>query len=558
MFKLNIVLVFLFINLNFASEFSWKNSNSICHQNPNMCIIRSNIRPDVNHDGTIIKIDCTKNVSEFKRFKFMKFIDWNGCNSSLPGLGLEYIDDPGSVLKLNVSQFENITLDDTLLKQFYKLQYLRFADNTVREIRGKIFRYGSNMIQLKIERNGLSMFSGADYFEKLSNLQQLTINEPSLEIVEHNFCFFNNLTNLEILSGSVIVNSAICKNHTSLISLKIHNICVMDDIQFCASLKYATTSKNIEISKTNLTIFRLSDTNFNNLLQLNISHNLIHNIELTLCSFNNLKTLDLSHNKISSLTINQFTNMVNVEVINLSFNQINTIDSNSFQNNVKIIQIDLKNNFLQNLDLDINNLKRLQTIHVDDNNWHCASLEKLLKNNSNLTKLFWYKKEMKYVNVNGLKCETIILSTTKSTDDVIITHVPITLIDEFDDSSYIIIMGVGIVSTIVIVVGFTKLGLYLYFRHKRSEFIPFYRRLTRQGERGSAATESTKSFMFRRRLPATQYETPINSIYCIEDHAMTARGGGDGTINNNMYEEISSFTTTSEDDIVPNSCKNDI
>lgn len=540
--KMIFILIFLLTNINVMNG----QISSHCHTNANVCFIIADYKPDSNHEGSIININCVKNISDIKRFNKIKYIDWNGCDSSLPGLGLEYIDYPNIVLELNITQFSDITLDENLLEKFTNLESLWFMDNTIKEIRGNIFRYGGKIKNLHIARNGLSSFKGSDYFGEKSALEKLIINEPYLEVTKNDFCYFKNLSNLKILSGSVIINSPICKNLTSLKFLRIENINIENEDLFFEYFKYASDLKEINIFQTNLTKIELIGVKLN-LTKLQLTYNAIEQIAFNQSSFNILKSLNLSNNHISFINDDLFSGMPNLEELDLSSNRIQRISSHSFTNNNQLKLLTLTNNSLQSLTLEESNLKSLQKIYVDFNNWNCGDLEILNEHKSNIFKLFEYTQELKYVNVNGLKCKySKIYSTAKPTDDTIIVKPS----SSTDDSLGLITVALGFIIIIIIVFTLSKLVMFIYNRKKRSEFIPFYRRLTRCSKRESTATESTKSFMFRRKLPATQYETPINSDYHNEGQLMIS-GEDDVLINNNIYEEISGCVAVTSDDDVP-------
>ena len=160
-------------------------------------------------------------------------------------------------------------------------------------------------------------------------------------------------------------------------------------------IKIELNNKNID----NLTLNLLSEIEFKNLKEINLSNNIISDIS-PLKKFRNLKIINLSKNKISNIDLLKEISKNNKEIenLNLSHNSINNVDilkKNIFPE-IKEINLD-QNNLLQK---DIDEIK---SIIMDKNNINCNNKNYDINIDDELAKsgkVFIFKNKRKKINEN--------------------------------------------------------------------------------------------------------------------------------------------------------------
>ena len=139
-----------------------------------------------------------------------------------------------------------------------------------------------------------------------------------------------------------------------------NKILTIINVKLCINLtgnemKIELNNKNID----NLTLNLLSDIEFKNLKEINLSNNMISDIS-PLKKFKNLKKIDLSNNKIDNIdSLKEISeNNKEIESLNLSKNSIDNADILKTNIFPKIQEINLDQNNLLQKDIDeIKNIK---------------------------------------------------------------------------------------------------------------------------------------------------------------------------------------------------------
>ena len=139
--------------------------------------------------------------------------------------------------------------------------------------------------------------------------------------------------------------------------------------------KIMTKIEDLEKKILNFVNFKLNIELTGNEIKLDLNNLSINDSELMLISgikFNNLEELDLSHNNITDIRILKEFNLKNIKKIDLSFNKIITIKNphshsikNKYSNNFIEINLD-QNNLLKK---DIEDLKNIIKYPPNDNDY---------------------------------------------------------------------------------------------------------------------------------------------------------------------------------------------
>ena len=134
-------------------------------------------------------------------------------------------------------------------------------------------------------------------------------------------------------------------------------------------MKIGLNNKNID----NLTLNLLSDIEFKNLKEINLSNNMISDIS-PLKKFKNLKKIDLSNNKIDNIdSLKEISeNNKEIECLNLSNNSIDNADILKTNIFPKIQEINLDQNNLLKKDID-----EIKNIKMDKNKINYSNKNKI-------------------------------------------------------------------------------------------------------------------------------------------------------------------------------------
>lgn len=178
-----------------------------------------------------------------------------------------------------------------------------------------------------------------------------------------------------------------------------------------------------DLSNNNIKIFNSGDCIPENLIELNLSHNLINDTYLyhnnnnnreswdrkSPISFNNVKILNLSNNQfktdLSWLNCNGFFNL---QELNLSFNEIRSL--NGLPSNLMVKRLNLSDNMIQGR-IDFEDL----VSDVGEYGWQ--AIEHLDLSNNQITQVYNLDrlKSLKSMNLNGNPLERVIFSSCEGT-----------------------------------------------------------------------------------------------------------------------------------------------
>ncbi|XP_064642936.1 leucine-rich repeat-containing protein 4B-like isoform X2 [Lineus longissimus] len=175
------------------------------------------------------------------------------------------------------------------------------------------------------------------------------------------------------------------------------------------------------------TINETAFTNMTNLVELNLSGNLLHSLdERVFSNLSSLQVLDLSHNLIDRLPEKVFKLLISLKVLNIrsnriqyfasktfhnlrnlnyldiSFNQLHFLESKSLQKCSKLQYLLLGSNSLRSLHEDtLFNLTKLRDIELDNNPWVCSCSLQWLATELNST-----SSDRIYKNPHDIKCQS--------------------------------------------------------------------------------------------------------------------------------------------------------
>ena len=211
---------------------------------------------------------------------------------------------------------------------------------------------------LDLSHNKLTLIEEANIFDKLSNLQELRLNNNRIESLPSTL--FSCLDKLKVLwlyhDQLKALGDDVFKALKNLQTLSIHNNKI-ETITSESLFSSLVSLENIDLSHNQLaTISEALFSNLVNLRELNLQHNLIEELKQnTFKGLEQLMTIKLNNNKLSSIDGIEFNLDNLISDLDLSMNMIVSInlESNPFQKLSNLTQLSLRGNGLESFDLEL-------------------------------------------------------------------------------------------------------------------------------------------------------------------------------------------------------------
>lgn len=350
------------------------------------------------------KLQIDENTRIFQSMTSLRFI--NLSKNNLNSLDLSIFHQNRNLRQLILSHNPNISL--TGFAKLYKLKLLDLSSNNFNNIPNEI-KLLINLQYLYLDKNNLEFIPSE--LNELNNLEILSLNGNQIRELNDLFCLntkfkfslrelnlsknilsedrfseqfflFKNLKKLDLSSNKFkfIPNSLpnelteLRLDKNNIFSLTTKPLTLFDYANFYddeeeqklleelkKSNEVKIMHKNVFYSK-NLKNFNLSSNNIqdipqefgilnHNLVEFDLSDNLIHRFEVSLCrGYVNLTRLNLASNRINSLP-EQIRELVKLEYLNLSNNRLNRITYELCNELHNLIELDLNRNSLDEFPL---------------------------------------------------------------------------------------------------------------------------------------------------------------------------------------------------------------
>lgn len=192
-------------------------------------------------------------------------------------------------------------------------------------IDGSGFRYYPNTIKLDISNTSIEKISN-EAFRNLVNLQYLNIS--------HNY--------IRTLNPRSFYTSDSVTNTVKILDLS-NNILVelSSELNLMPNLIKLYLQNNMLSSLTDDSFVSLKHLEY-----LDLRHNRLQNLNLTLMNLKMLKTIDVSQNYLLKLSGYEINRMVGLVYFNASYNMITAVESNCFNQAKYLESVDFSNNFI--------------------------------------------------------------------------------------------------------------------------------------------------------------------------------------------------------------------
>lgn len=380
-------------------------------------------------------------------------------NSGIEKIYSEDLHTTFQLIHLSMSQNNLSALPALLLVNTPDIWAIDFSYNQIKQLDAGIFN-GTRIKEINFAHNSIEAIP-AEIFDSLNDLREVDFSYNQLETFLPDLRKFNYLGKLDLSNNKIarLGCNIYANTESEYIQLQLtisQNRLVLVDLD-CDSRMKGTAVLNIEdnllerlsfppsiliqngldaVVASRNKINKISvETGLTQLKSLNLSSNSLANVSDLLDLFkygSSLETLDLSFNnlklganslmKLFDLKILYLNNMNlsefgygtlshsrNLKRLDLSHNRLQQFDFNSFlPHSMNIEELRLNNNRITNFIGSTNNLRRLRTLNILNNNFECRYLSHLLEQLASTN--IWLEPEPNLepddsrINLGGVTC----------------------------------------------------------------------------------------------------------------------------------------------------------
>ena len=530
------------------------------------CVIEAVFGNLINNEIVEVNVNCTNknptftNSMSYSQFSKIDKIIWNGCRATknLPFMGLKYITEKSVLKFLQIENFVANTIESETFDGFLNLETLIIKSNFIQT--SGVFQGLKKIRQLDLIKNSLKQIE-PEAFASLETLKTLNIEDAATVINKLQFREHHILDNVSF------VISLIDRDILSILFKHVKNLSFT-----ISSFDFSSPSCQILMDGT--------DANWI------IEHFHLHELNFIYCGFNvesisSLKTLKISNRLMLAEGFGfEFKQLPNFEIFDISGNYLSYFPPIKFIgafDKMRILNFSM--NFIKKFDLEfIGNLENLKEIHLEQNSldkiigfeWknvyfvdifidqNVISCDWLLEMSQSRSERFLnliFKKNFNSINFNGLPCyfNRQLATSTEDYQKINLQYKIETLewqARELKNKNVIInpkIVAIIVGASIMLGIGLTIVGLFLYNKRQLLKHQPFYHLLRESVFQPLSNIKKTwkndfKDTMKTRNLPATYYEHPISdgttsssqNISVISQHNSNTNSNHNG----NIYEEI--------------------
>ncbi|KAI0984932.1 hypothetical protein GJ496_010477 [Pomphorhynchus laevis] len=235
------------------------------------------------------------------------------------------------------------------------LVYLNLDDNRLESFNSKMT---PNIKLLSLARNNIFQIEGTFYF-----LESLILAENALNTKITNAIQLSNIVDINLSSILLMqIPEYLYNGLIHLRTLKLHNCMIY-------SLTNGMLSDSTQLKEIDLSHNILNDVNTllqhrRHLKMLNVSRNAITSINLQTCPI--IENIDLSSNRITSIML-PLINQIKIKYLNLSFNDLQSTDFLNFKKLSLLETLDLSHNRISSLDISGLKFAKLNRLDISYN-----------------------------------------------------------------------------------------------------------------------------------------------------------------------------------------------
>ncbi|CAO1320395.1 unnamed protein product [Diamesa hyperborea] len=563
-----LLIILLCVQYCFGS--SYYNVAECGHNVDQDCVIEAVFGNLFNNESVEVNVNCTNKLPTLTELSYSQFskidkIIWNGCQATrnLPYLGLKYITGKSILKFLQIENFVATTIESGTFDGFSNLETLIIKSNFIQT--SGIFQGLKKIRQLDLIKNRMKNIE-ENAFTSLAALKTLNIKDAMTVMDEEHFGEHQVLENVSLDIDSIDRN-ILSNLFTHIKNLTIEIASHDDHNSSCQFLMNGTDMdwiiEQFHLFNTNFIYCGFNVESINSLKTLKISNcqMIAHGFGFELKYLPNLEIFDISENYLSYFPDMNFIGDFNkLRILNFSMNYFTKFDLEFIKHLKNLKEIHLERNSLNKIiGFELENFQFVE-FFIDQNFISCDWLLTTYSAYSERFLNLIFKKNFNSINFNGLPCSYFnrqldIISTTQDYEKENLQYNIETLkwqARELKNKNVIInpkILAIIVGASIMLGIGLTIVGLFLYNKRQLLKHQPFYHLLRDSVFQPISTVKETwkndfKDSIKTRNLPATNYEHPIsnnttssseNIISVISQHNSN---NNNGNHNNNIYEEI--------------------
>ncbi|KAK5650936.1 hypothetical protein RI129_001965 [Pyrocoelia pectoralis] len=317
-----------------------------------------------------------------------------GAFTGLPDLQQIHLQG-NNITKLTAGIFNSLT----------KLEFVNVGNNLLDTVEEHTFLGVVNLKKLDLHNNNLSYIL-ANTFVNLRHLEYVDLSQNFLTDITSNLFATNQLLYLNLSYNSINnISFSLLPSSLKFLNLSHNAIEEVGNFSSLLHLHQLDVSFN-KISQFSTTFQNHSETASYELIELDISHNLLTNItlnsfyglqnltkltidnnlitDISIGSFHYLQSLtflNLSNNKMEEIDFGVLGNLEQLEKLDISYNRLNTFQEGTFHALKNLRQLSMSHNFISSIDASylIAHCLNLQVISLHSNSWDCLTLGKTIK-----------------------------------------------------------------------------------------------------------------------------------------------------------------------------------
>lgn len=561
-------LLIILLCVQYAFGSSYYNVAECGHNIEQDCVIEAVFGNLINNESVEVNVNCTNKTPTFTELSYSQFskidkIIWNGCKSTrnLPFLGIKYITGKSVLKFLQIENFVATTIESGTFDGFLNLETLIIKSNFIQT--SGVFQGLKKLRQLDLIKNNMKQID-KEAFTSLETLKTLNIEDGMTVMDKQHFGKHQNLENVSFDIDSIDRN--ILSNlftHIKNLSIEIasHN----DHHSNCHFLMNGTDMdwiiEHFHLFNTNFIYCGFNVESISSLKTLKISNCQViaHGLGFELKQLPNLEIFDISDNHLSFFpTIHFNGHFDKLRILNFSMNYFIKFDLEFIRHLKNLKEIHLEKNSLDKIiGMELENFQFVD-IFIDQNSISCDWLLTTYYEYSERFLNLIFKKNFNSINFNGLPCSYFnrqldIIPTTQDYEKENLQYNIETLewqARELKNKNVIInlkIVAIIVGASIMLGIGLTIIGLFLYNKRQLLKHQPFYHLLRDSVFQPISNIKETWKSDFKdsiktRNLPATNYEHPIsnNTTSSSENISVISQHNSNNNSNHNgnIYEEI--------------------
>ncbi|XP_015911898.1 leucine-rich repeat-containing protein 15 [Parasteatoda tepidariorum] len=275
---------------------------------------------------------------------------------------------------LSVAENFIMKIYEDSVRYLHNLKYLYLPNNRLSSIEQNSFP--RSLVGLVLSKNLLTSLNGS--VENLPNLDVLLLSNNRLVDVNKQFDGLYQLTHLNLDMNNI---HDISDNFNDLKSLRYLNLAynnlekIEDGLYPLTKLRKLNVSYNY-ITEINEDLFK----ELNSIEILDLSGNFIENVCQAIAPLKNLEELYLSNTNLKNLDYDCFQGMKNLRVLDLSHNELTNIDAVTGHSFPNLRQLYLQNNKLQNFRHGLKNIKYLEVLNIENNEFSNIKKHRFMHN----------------------------------------------------------------------------------------------------------------------------------------------------------------------------------